>query len=139
LGVIVDTSQRIASLGITATVEPSTEPLSEGFDSQARRWDVTLRRADGRTMTVGFTLGSGHHGRTPNAGEVLECVASDAASVENAASFGEWADDFGVDSFGSVASAERMYRATVDQTASLRAFLGDDFDAVVFETENDHY
>src|SRR5271165_6455916 len=44
-------------------------------------------------MTTYFSMGRGHHGAEPEAGGVLECLASDSASVTE--SFEEWARDMG--------------------------------------------
>jgi hypothetical protein len=96
-------------------------------------WNVTLH-PEGRRLAIPFGMGYGHHGAEPTAYDVLSAVLSDAAGVVNArGDFGEWADEYGFDADSR--KAERAYDATVRQTEELRAFLGDHFEAYVWETE----
>jgi hypothetical protein len=88
----------------------------------ARHWRVVLRRGSKR-MAVPFSQGSAHT-EPPSAAHVLDCLASDAQSVESARSFEEWASDFGMDTDSR--KAERIWRLWVRQAAKLETFLGAD-------------
>ena len=84
-------------------------------------------------MTVYFTMGSAHTAE-PTAAEVLDCLASDAASVVNARDFTDWASDLGYDTDSR--KAEQTYQACVKSTADLRRLLGvDAADVLMFRTE----
>lgn len=105
------------------------------FDDDARPWQhngwtVTLRYA-GRRMTVDFYTGQA--AGEPDAAGVLECLCSDACTVENARSFEDWCCELGFDSDSR--TAERLYKASVRQTEALRRFLGDAFDRLVYADE----
>lgn len=93
-------------------------------------WTVTLEM-DGRQMTTPFYKGYGHHGEEPTAEEVLECLAMDAAGIENVFSFEDWCAEYGYDSDSR--RAEKIYNACLRQTEKLRKFLGDKFYNLVYE------
>ena len=93
---------------------------------------VTLR-ANGRQMTLHFSQGYGISGE-PTAADVLNCLASDSSSIENAGSSEEWASDFGYDPDSR--KAEKIYRACVKEAARLKVFLGDDlYQKLLYDTE----
>lgn len=96
-------------------------------------WKVKI--TSGRKQyTVTFSKGFGHNGRPPELSEVLDCLASDAATIENARTFEEWAGELGYDADSR--SAEKTYNEVQKQAARLKAFLGaDDYRALLFETE----
>lgn len=73
-------------------------------------------------MTIVFSMGRGHNGKEPDAASVLDCLASDASTLENASGFEDWAVELGYDSDSR--KAERTYRAIQQQTERLRQFLG---------------
>ena len=80
-------------------------------------------RVGKRRMTVAFSQGSAIKG-PPTAKDVLDCLASDAASVASA-TFEDWCGDldYDVDSI----KARATYRATRKQAVRLEALLGDGF------------
>lgn len=97
---------------------------------------ASYRNAPFATMVVPYSKGLGHHGELPTALEVMACLVMDAAGVENShGSFEDWAGDYGYDPDSR--KAERIYQDTVQQTAELRQFLGDAYDAYLWETDND--
>lgn len=102
----------------------------DGMDNM-NWYDVTLKMGR-RQYTIPFGMGYAHTSE-PTAYDVLACLLSDASSAENARSFEEWAGDYGYDTDSR--SAERTYNAVVKQTEKLRRFLGDKFDAYVWDTE----
>lgn len=100
-----------------------------GWDAAANWYTVTLRMSR-RQMTVPFGMGSAHTSE-PDAAHVLSCLLSDASGADE--DFENWARDLGYDTDSR--RAERTYRQVQAQTAKLRAFLGDKFDAYMYETE----
>lgn len=90
-------------------------------------WRCTFRRPGSRAISVVFSMGHGHHGRAPHAAEVLDCLASDAATADGN-TFEEWAEEIGENTDSR--AAERTYQVIVRQSAALRRFLG----AVGFQT-----
>jgi hypothetical protein len=84
-------------------------------------WKCTLR-TKGRRMTLYFSQGSAHT-REPETADVLDCLASDARTLESSRSFEEWALDLGYDEDSR--KAERTYRAVKKQSARLRKLLGE--------------
>lgn len=87
---------------------------------------VTLSRRNEdnkrRQMTLYFSMGIGIKGE-PTADDVLHCLASDSAGIENARDFEDWCADYGYDSDSR--SAERTYKACQRQAIRLEKFLGD--------------
>lgn len=112
---------------ITATVRPVKGPHKA--TGMPRAFSVTLHH-HGRDMRVSFGQGAGHVD-APTVADVLECLASDAATYDQADRFDEdWARDYGYDPDSR--DAERTYRAVKAQTERFRALLGEDYDAVVY-------
>ncbi len=107
---------------ITATAErvDSNPTMEDGGDMD--HWRVTLRRGK-RRMVTHYSLGWGHNGRAPKAEEVLDCIASDAAGVENARDFSDWCADYGYSDDSR--KAERIFRACAAEARQLRRWLGD--------------
>src|ERR1051325_1746512 len=90
-------------------------------DSYMDHWKVTLRH-NGHTMTTYFSMGYGHNGKAPQAEDVLDCLASDSAGIDN--DFEDWCREYGYDSDSR--AAERIYNTCTRQSAKLRKFLGED-------------
>lgn len=96
-------------------------------------WKCTLRFARSR-MTLTFSQGYGHHGAEPKLAGVLDCLASDARTIDNTRDFDDWCSELGCDPDSR--TAEKTYKATKHQTTRLRNFLGDSlFDQLVYHTE----
>lgn len=113
--------------------EPEADPmyrLSEQFLSQAG--DIDAR--EGR-LTLVFSMGRGHNGKAPELADVLDCIASDAATIENADSFEDWASDLCYDEDSR--RAERTYNACREQAERLRRFIvsTSDYETLLYETE----
>lgn len=103
-------------------------PESDNMD----HWKVVLRRP-GHTLTTYFSMGYGHKGAEPKAADVLDCLASDASSIENANGFEDWAADFGYDTDSR--KAEKTYKACEHIAKRLRNFLGEAYDTLLYNTE----
>ncbi len=105
-------------------------------DTDMYHYKMTLdARIDGRRsqLTTFFSVGYGWT-REPNAEDLLECLASDAASIENARSFEEWAGEMGYDEDSR--KAERTFKICQQQAAKLKRFLGEDqYKALLWSTE----
>lgn len=85
------------------------------------------------TMTTYFSMGFGLKGKEPEAAEVLDCLASDASSVDQE-SFEEWCSSFGYDTDSR--KAEKTYKACQHGAKRLKAFLGDDlYQTLLYSTE----
>jgi hypothetical protein len=118
---------RIARDNVRAESVMTGKPAWADFG--ANWYSVTLKRGR-RTLTVPFGMGEALTG-DPTAEDVLGCLLSDASSADQP--FENWADDYGYDTDSR--KAKQTYRQVQAQTAKLRRFLGDDFDAYVYETE----
>lgn len=104
----------------------------EHMDAGARHFLVTLR-AGRFSMRVPFSQGSAHT-QEPTAADVLDCLASDASSIENTRSFEEWAGDLGFDADSR--KAYKIYSIVMRQAAKLRAILGtDNYETLLWNTE----
>lgn len=123
--------QRITADNVRAESVWTERP--EWADFGDHWYNVTLKRK-GRQLTVPFGMGSALTD-DPTAQDVLDCLLSDASGYENARSFEEWASEYGYDTDSR--KAERVYEQVKTQTHKLRKFLGEDFDAYVWETDND--
>jgi len=88
--------------------------------SSMDHWKCILRRPS-HTMTVFFSMGYGHNGKAPKVADVLDCLASDAASIDNTRGFEDWCADFGYDSDSR--KAEKTFKACEHQASRLRNFL----------------
>jgi hypothetical protein len=109
-------------------------PHMDGSD-RMDNWRCKLR-CGRRAMTVYFSKGFGHNGKEPDVAEVLDCLASDAASVENAGSFEDWCGEYGYDTDSR--KAEATYRLIEKQAAKLKALLGaDEYKLLLFHTERE--
>lgn len=70
----------------------------------------------------------------PETASVLDCLASDAASYDNARDFEDWCADFGMDTDSR--KAARTYRVCGEQAKALRHFLGNlAYQELLFNTE----
>lgn len=119
--------QRIARDNIRAESVMIDRPAWADFGANWYR--VTLKRRR-RTLVTPFGMGEAHTSE-PTAEDVLECLLSDASGADQ--DFEQWAGEYGYDTDSR--KAEQTYRQVVAQTAKLRRFLGDDFDAYMYETE----
>jgi hypothetical protein len=107
-------------------------PHMEGSD-RMDNWKVQLRMGAKR-LSVYFSMGMGHGGAEPGADDVLNCLASDAAGIENASSFEDWCDEYGYDTDSR--KHLRTFKVCERQAEKLKAFLGDDlYRELLWETE----
>lgn len=84
------------------------------------------------SMSVFFSQGCAHT-NPPKDVDVLDCLASDAAGVENSDSFADWCGEYGYDTDSR--KAEHTYRTTVRQTARLRQFCGSAYSTLLWDMD----
>ena len=115
-----------------ADSNPNRDP-SDRWNDSASHWRCTFRRGR-RRMTTYFSMGPAHT-KEPTAKDVLDCLASDSGSVENARSFKDWASDLGYDPDSR--KAERTFRICERQAKRLRQFLGsqETYESLLWQTE----
>lgn len=100
----------------------------------ARHWRCVLR-CGRHQMTVPFSQGSAHTA-APTVADVLNCLASDSAGLENAQGFEDWCADYGYDTDSR--KAERTYHVVERTSAQLMTLLGADaYDALLWRTERE--
>ena len=125
---MISLKRRIAEDNVRAE-STMTDPPSE--DSFEGNWySVTLKRGR-RQLTVPFGMGYGLSNE-PTAQDVLESLLSDASSADQ--DFEDWCGEYGYDTDSR--KAERTYDQVRHLTGKLRQFLGDDFDAYLYETDH---
>lgn len=121
---------------ISATFEAWQEnPNMPDFDGYHFR--VTFRRGR-KLMRVPFSVGRGwtdEQRAALCAADVLNCVADDASMIENARDFEDWCGDQGYDADSR--TAERIHKTCVRQARGLKAFVGDLYETLLWETERD--
>lgn len=128
-------SQFVAETKITLTVEKTSFNPNMDNSLKMDHWKVQLKRGPKR-MTIVFSKGFGHNGEPPTIEEVLDCLASDSASIVDSPNFEEWAEDFGYDPDSR--QAERTYSAVRAQASRLLVFLGENYyDDLLWNTERD--
>jgi hypothetical protein len=130
-------AERIAACGITvahATELTGQVPVPEGWDPGTRSFTVTLHNADtGESLTVPWHIGPLSNSYPDRPDEVLDVLASEAAGVENADGFEDWAGEYGYDTDSR--RAEATYRECCQEAERLRRFLGEQYQAFLFDTE----
>lgn len=121
--------------GIGFACEGTNENPNMEDSADMHHWLCTLTRG-AESMEVHFSMGSAHQGKEPEAAEVLDCLASDSAGLENNPSFEDWAEEYGYDADSR--KAEKTYQACLEQAEKLKAFLGADaFEELLYHTERE--
>lgn len=133
-------AQFIEELGITMTtiqIPKRPDVSKDDWHASARHFLCTLYRGGHNTgkgpqeadMQVYFSQGSAHT-KPPTAEDVLDCLASDAAGMENArGSFEDWCAEYGYDTDSRKAYA--TFQTVCRQASELKVFLGS---VIRFET-----
>lgn len=123
----------LARHGITAEaflIDQRPDQLMGDMPAGSRHWRVVLHGAPlhpgssakcRRQLTVYFSQGPAIE-HEPSAEDVLDCLASDWASWDNARDFAEWASEYGYDTDSR--KAEAIWREIGRQAAQLERFLG---------------
>lgn len=132
--------QFIARHGITMTADwADRNPNMDGDPEWARmasHWRCRLvkSRDRRRQLTVYFSQGPAH-ASNPKVDDVLDCLAMDAAAIENASSFEDWCSEYGYDTDSR--RAERIYNVCRREAKRLKQFIGNDaaYRTLLFDTE----
>jgi hypothetical protein len=101
----------------------SNPSMSDNDWSQSANHYLCKLRCERRRMTVHFSQGPALT-KEPALAEVLDCLSSDAVSVENSRSFEDWCAELGYDTDSR--KAERTFEACKRQSSQLRRLLGDE-------------
>jgi hypothetical protein len=99
--------------------------------------EVQAQGFDQSVTSLVFSKGSGHNGEAPTVAEVLDCLASDAAGIENARDFEDWCSEYGYDTDSR--KNARAYRACKRQAIALNRIMGNDglYERLLFHTERE--
>lgn len=120
--------------GLTMDAEniaASERPGAETWPKGARHYRCELANDEGETMTVFFTMGSALS-RYPTREDVLDALASDIASVRNAADRWDWLEEMG----GASRELDEAWDTIHEQDEDLTALVGEDaLEALLWETE----
>ena len=96
-------------------------------------WNCKISHKE-NTMFVTFSQGSAISGE-PEAAEVLNAVACDAASYNDAKTFEDFADELGYDPDSR--KAEKIYNACGKSADNLKTLLGPElYEALLYDTEH---
>jgi hypothetical protein len=123
---MTDQTDQLAPVRLTILESHGIQRDKDGWDHFA--YTVRLNRGD-ESIRVPWRQGLALTD-SPTAADVLESLLSDAAGVENAESFEDWASEYGYDSDSRRAFA--TWEACKAQTDQLRDLLGEDYDSAVF-------
>jgi hypothetical protein len=127
-------SEFIDASHVRMTSERTDNPNMDSA-SNMDHWKCIVRRGNVR-MTVYFSQGYGHNRQAPELSSVLDCLASDSSSIENASSFESWASDFGYSTDSR--TAEKTFKACERQAQALKRFLGSElYQELLFNTERE--
>lgn len=124
----------IADTGVTMTSKHAGQ-TREDRGTLRDDWRVRLE-CQGRQMRLKYSQGSGWNGKPPILSDVLECLASDAATIENSNGFEDWASDLGFDTDSR--KAETSYKQCQKQTDDLRRLFDTHFDRLLWELDEDN-
>lgn len=122
----------IAEHKLTMTVNATDHnPCMDDDDHPMDHWRCRIRQGR-KSMSLTFSMGSGHNGKRPELDEVLSCLASDSSLVDQ--TFENFCDEFGYEHDSR--KHKRTYNACIKQGNQLLALLGKDaFDELVYHTE----
>lgn len=122
-------THRIKMTAEWADSNPNMNDMPDG----SSHYKCRFARA-GRSMTVHYSMGPAHREGLATA-DVLDCLASDAAGVENAQGFADWCGDCGYSEDSR--RAEKTFKVCERQAKALRRFLGSDaaYKALLFDCE----
>lgn len=116
----------IAETGIVLNSQATSSNPHMEDSERMDNYRVKLRgkKLGNATMRLYFSKGVGHNGAEPTVDEVLDCLASDAAGIDNSRGFDDWCSEYGYDTDSR--RAEKVYRQCERQAQRLKKFLGDD-------------
>lgn len=123
---------------ITARFEWWHENPHMADSSDMYHFRVTMKR-ERKTMSLYFSVGRGWTEAQRDAlsdRDVLNCLARDAAGVENSTDFADWCAELGYSDDSR--KAEKIYKTCKRQAAKLKAFLGSDlYETLLWSVESE--
>lgn len=131
--------------GVTMTCEQvDHNPYMDDGRDRMDHWRCTLK-VGSRRATIVFSMGSGHHGKEPEAADVLNSMASDANSAVSTDDWREFARDMGMETeiedprSGRMVEnkkAKKIFNACIKEHEQLISLLGHEATKeLVYETE----
>lgn len=129
-------SRRIRDDNITLTAIPAP-PDPNRADWPHFNYDVTLHRPGAADMSLetGVQYGTGNTSE-PTAHDVMSILTGQAAAYENTDGYREWVDEYGGDpDEEDEPLTPAAYALMGRMVADLQAFLGDDYDDYLFNTD----
>lgn len=120
--------------GIKIVVDyANNNPNFADQNTPMNHYKVVLKYAKHK-MTTYFSMGLGISG-LPTAEDVLDCLALDAAGIENARNFEDWCNEYGYDTDSR--KAEKIFKVCTKQALQLQCFLGDGlYKELLWDTEH---
>lgn len=127
------------TMRITATPINKRPPWADedGATWRGQGWSIILLRQGrkpGERMEFPFWTGEAYGTTKPTAVDVMDCLCSDAAGIENARGFEDWAADLGYNTDSR--RAEAVYKRCGELANELRAFLGNDFETFLWAEQD---
>jgi len=111
-----------AGLSMSAAWTDHNPNMDDEGRAPMDHWRCTIRSGKSR-MSLVFSMGAGHDGKRPELADVLDCLASEAAGLENSQNFDDWCAEYGYDTDSR--RAERTFKAIERHTRSLRRVLSE--------------
>jgi hypothetical protein len=132
------TAQRLRMKRKATDSNPNME-----IDRGASHWKCLIYIDEGearRKFCTYFSKGSGHHGKPPALKEVLDCLASDAAMIENSKDFADFCAESGYELTDSkeLRKALKTYKVCKRYARKLKEFLGPAaYEQLLYEVERE--
>lgn len=121
--------------GVKLTCEAWHENPHMDDSAGMHHWRCRLHCGES-SMSLYYSMGWALAGKRPELADVLDCLASDAATIENAPTFEQWAEELGYDMDSR--KEERTFITCRDQAGLLRVVLGDGaYEDLLYNTERE--
>ena len=133
----MNTQEFMTKHGINMTSKPvEANPNMNDMPEGSTHWRCIFSlNASASAFGVYYSMGPALKGE-PKADELLDCLASNAATYENARTFDDWCSEYGYDTDSR--KAERIFKAVFKQAGQLKRFLGDDlYNDLLWNTDRD--
>ena len=135
-------AQFIADNNLTMTSKATHAIPEDGptWAPNCTHWRCTLRM-HGRQWTIRFHMGAAHT-EPPDLPTVLGSLSAECASIEHAEGFRDWCSEMGFDPTTEAAptvygDAWTTFHACARQARSARKFMADEYDALLWHTDED--
>ena len=124
-------------IGLTTQRTEAIAADGDDWQPSTSHYKCRLRRGR-RSWTIRYHMGPAHTD-PPLLAAVLSSIALDCAAVENAPDVLDFASEFGypLDTPAERATVKRIHAACEKQRDKARAFLNDEYDRLLWETETE--